>query len=592
MATQLNLDSLVVGQNGRAFFNGLSSGIDIKGAVDALIQAKRIPIDRMGQRIADRELKIAALRDVGTLALALRDAVARLRGAVSFDGAGDVFKAKQIFATSTRTDTQSPSQAGQLLGISVTNAAQAATHTIEILQVATAHKVASASIAGALGDALGLAGSFEINGRAIAVDPNNSLLELRDRINAANSGELATGVTASIVSITASEQVLVLTADETGTDAQIGAADTAGGVLQSLGVLDGAGDFANELQVAQNAQIKVDGLATTIERQSNTVGDVFAGVTLSLFKAEPGTTVRLDVERDLGQVKQAIVDFVGAYNELRTFLNQQSMTDVPAGDESGAAILAGTRALSDVRARLAAAIGGAVQGGDPVFSVLAQIGITFQGAGQTGNPLTTNTLKIDEARLDEALLNQTEAVRELFAFGLSSSSANVVLVGFDGKTGYSAGGYQLNVAWAGGQIVSANIGGSADGSDDGTVAVQGQVLTVLQGGAQGLKVLYTGNASASGIQLDVSVGLGAQLHAAMDAMASDRNGLVTSEIASLDGQNQLHRQRIERLEERLELERERLFERFVAMEAALATMNQLMESLRQQIESSFYSKQR
>jgi flagellar hook-associated protein 2 len=592
MATNLNLDSLTVGQNGRAFFNGLGSGIDIQGAVDGLIEAKRIPIDRMEQRIADQELKMAALRDVRTLALGLRDAVARLRGAISFDGASDVFKAKHVFASSTRDDAQSPTQAAELIGVSVTNAAQAASHTIEVLQVAKAHKVASASIASAPSAALGLAGSFEINGRTITIDADDSLIELRDRINAANSGDGATGVTASIVSISASEQVLMLTADETGTDASIVASDTAGGVLQSLGILDGGGAFTDELQAAQNAQIKVDGLATTIERQSNTIDDVFSGVTLSLFKAEPGTTVRLDVERDLTQVKQAIVDFVGAYNDLRRFLNQQAQTDVPEDDETGAGILAGTSSLSQIRARLAQSIGTAVQGDDPIFSVLAQIGITFQGAGQTGDPLSTNTMKIDEARLDEALLNQTEAVRELFAFGLSSSSSNVVLVGFDGNTSYSAGGYQLNVAYAGGSIVSANIGGPADGSDDGSVSVQGNVLTVLQGGAQGLKVIYNGSASASGIQLDVSIGIGAQLHAAMNGLANVGDGLIASEIDSLGGQNQLNRDRIARLEERLERERERLFERFVAMETALASMNQLMESLRQQIDSSFYGGRR
>jgi len=592
MATNLNLDSLTVGQNGRAFFNGLGSGIDIQGAVDGLIEAKRIPIDRMEQRIAEHELKMAALRDTRTLALGLRDAVARLRGAISFDGASDAFKAKQVFASSSRTDAQSPSQAAELIGVSVTNAAQASGHTIEVLQVAKAHKVASASIAGAASAALGLTGSFEINGRTITIDSGNSLIELRDRINAANSGDGATGVTASIVSISASEQVLMLTADETGTDASIVASDITGGVLQSLGVLDGGGAFTDELQAAQNAEIKVDGLATTIERQSNTIDDVFSGVTLSLFKAEAGTTVRLDVELDLSQVKQAIVDFVGAYNDLRRFLNQQAQTDVPEDDETGAGILAGTSALSDIRSRLAASIGAAVQSEDPIFSVLAQIGITFQGAGQTGDPLSTNTLKIDEARLDEALLNQTEAVRELFAFGLSSSSSNVVLVGFDGNTSHSAGGYQLNVAYAGGSIVSANIGGPADGSDDGSVSVQGNVLTVLQGGAQGLKVMYTGTASASGIQLDVSVGIGAQLHAAMETLTDDGDGLIASEIDSLGGQNQLNRDRIARLEERLERERERLFERFVAMETALASMNQLMESLRQQIDSSFYGGQR
>jgi flagellar hook-associated protein 2 len=293
--------------------------------------------------------------------------------------------------------------------------------------------------------------------------------------------------------------------------------------------------------------------------------------------------VQLDVERDLSQIKQAIVDFVGAYNELRSFLNQQSLTDVPEDDETGAGILAGTSALSEIRSRLAASIGAAVQGDDPIFGVLAQIGITFQGA---------NSLQIDEARLDEALLNEADAVRELFAFGLSSSSPDVVLVGFDGNTSHSAGGYQLNVAYAGGAVVSANIGGPVDGSDDGSVAVDGNLLTVLQGGARGLKVLYTGEASASGIQLDVSVGVGAQLYAAMDALADDSDGLIASEIDSLAGQNQLNRDRIERLEERLERERERLFERFVSMETALASMNQLMESLRQQIESSFNNRQR
>jgi len=582
MATNLNLDSLTVGQNGRAFFNGLGSGIDIQGAVDGLIEAKRIPIDRMEQRIADRELKMVALRDVQTLALGLRDAVARLRGAISFDGASDVFKAKHVFASSTRDDAQSPTQAAELIGFSVTNAAQAASHTIEVLQIAKAHKVASASIASAPGTALGLAGSFEINGRTIAIDADDTLIELRDRINAANSGDGATGVTASIVSISASEQVLMLTADETGTDAAIVASDTAGGVLQSLGVLDGGGAFSDELQAAQNAQIKVDGLAATIERRGNTIDDVFSGVTVSLFKAEAGTTVQLDVERDLTQVKQAIVDFVAAYNDLRSFLNQQAQIDVPEDDETGAGILAGTSALSEIRSRLSASIGAAVQGDDPIFRVLAQIGITFQGA---------NTLEIDETRLDEALLNETDAVRELFAFGLSSSSPDAVLVGFDGNTSYSAGGYQLNVAYAGGSIVSANVGGPADGSDDGSVSVQGNVLTVLQGGAKGLKVMYTGDASASGIQLDVSVGVGAQLHAAMDLLADD-DGPIAAEIDSITGQNQLNQDRIARLEERLERERERLFERFVAMETALASMNQLMESLRQQIDSSFYNGRR
>ena len=499
MQTSLNLDSLTVDANGRVSFSGLGTGIDLQGAVDGIMQAKRIPIDRIEQRISDNQLKVAAFQDLNTLTLALKSAVAQLRGAVSFDGSSDIFEAKQAFATASRTDSQAPSDAAALIGISIAHAAQATSHTIEVLQLATAHKVASDSIGGALTDAQGLSGTFEINGRAVTVDAADDLLTIRDRINAVNSGADASGVSASIVSISATEHVLILTAAETGTDAAISAADTSGNVLESLGVLAG-GSFKNELQAAQNAELEVDGLASTIERQSNTIDDIFAGVTLSLFKAEVGTTVKIDVERDLNQVKQAIVDVVEAYNALRTFINQQALTEVPEDAETGAGILAGSSALSAIRARLSAAIGAAVDGAAPPLSVLAEIGITFQGAGRTGDPLSTNTLKIDETKLDEALLNQTDAVRGLFAFALSSSSPDAVLVGFDGKTSYSAAGYTLNVAYAGGAIVSANIDGPADGSDDGSVVVNGKVLKVVAGGAEGLQLLYTGTGAASGIR--------------------------------------------------------------------------------------------
>ena len=43
-----------------------------------------------------------------------------------------------------------------------------------------------------------------------------------------------------------------------------------------------------------------------IERDSNTISDLFKGVTLSLFAAEKGTTVTIDIEQDLAQAKTAI----------------------------------------------------------------------------------------------------------------------------------------------------------------------------------------------------------------------------------------------------------------------------------------------
>jgi flagellar hook-associated protein 2 len=587
MATNLNLNSLTVDSTGRASFSGLGTGIDFQAAVDSIIQAKHAPIDQIEKRISDNQAKIAALQDLRTHALALQTAADKLRGKISFDGSANIFEAKQAFATDSRTDSQVPSAADSLLGVTVTNAAQATSHTIEVQQIATAHKVASGSIAAGLNDALGLSGSFQINGQEITVDPTDTPLGLRDRINALNSGANATGVTASIVSISASEQVLILTADKTGTDAAITAADTSGSVLQGLGVLDGTGAFQAELQPAQNVKITVDGLGTTIERQSNTIDDAFTGVTLDLFKAEPGTTVKVDVERDLNQVKSAIVDFVDAYNELRTYINQQAETNVPADDETGAGVLAGTSALSDARSQLSAAVGAAVDGTSPLFSVLAQIGITIQAPSQVSDPTQANTLAIDETKLDDALLNQTDAVRALFSFQMSSSSPNAVLAGFDGNTTFTAGGYTLNVAYSGGAIVSANINGAADGSDDGSVAVSGNVLKVISGGAKGLQMLYTGTSSASGIQLDLSVGVGAKLYNAVGGLTDDSSGLIANEVNNLQGQNDLGQERIDRLQARLDHEHDRLLARFAAMETALTTMNQLLESLKQQTNAAF-----
>jgi flagellar capping protein FliD len=160
--------------------------------------------------------------------------------------------------------------------------------------------------------------------------------------------------------------------------------------------------------------------------------------------------------------------------------------------------------------------------------VLAEIGITFQGAWQTGDPLSASTLRIDETKLDDALLNHLDGVRRLFTFGLSSSSSEVVPLGSDADTRYIASGYQLNIAWSGGVITSANIDGPADGSDNGTVA--GNVLTVTAGGAKGLKLLYTGTGPASGIQLDLSVGVGAKLYQTLDGLLDDTSGLIANEV--------------------------------------------------------------
>ena len=183
-----------------------------------------------------------------------------------------------------------------------------------------------------------------------------------------------------------------------------------------------------------------------VERASNTISDVLGGVTLTLFQAEPGTTVKLDVEEDLSAVKTAIVNLVTDYNALRVFINGQNQVDAATGvkgEDSG--ILFGDSAMNDVRDQLSNDIGLGTAGVSSAYTVLAQIGVTFVSNSEQSDPLNFDTLEIDNTKLDKELLSASADIRRLFAFDFTTSDPNVSLLSYTGNTSYKSGGYKLNV---------------------------------------------------------------------------------------------------------------------------------------------------
>ena len=59
--------------------------------------------------------------------------------------------------------------------------------------------------------------------------------------------------------------------------------------------------------------------------------------------------------------------------------------------------------------------------------------------------MDANKLILDETKLDTALLNNADDVRNLFVFNFTSSDPNVSLLNFTGATSFDASGYTLNV---------------------------------------------------------------------------------------------------------------------------------------------------
>lgn len=781
MATALNLGSLTVDSSGRAFLSGTGSGIDFSDAVEKIIEAKRQPAISLEAKVTANQAKIEAYKELRSTLNTFRDALAHLRGAITVDGTGDVFKSKSTFTSTFRVDGQSPSAAGNLVGATVTNAAAKGVHEIEVRRVAAAHKVGSQAFA-SVGTALGIAGEFTIGGRTVTIAATDTLANVRDRINAVNAGSTASGVTASIVSVSAGENYLVLTKDQAGSAMVLSEAGTA---LDDLGIsTDNGATFANQLQAAQTARLTADGLVdpdrfetavqtsataslaslftptnvngtftigvtsvnydastdsledianrinslvpnvnatvvadglgfrldvtTTdpslsvadtsglladlgfnndlvIERTSNQVKDLFAGVTLSLFQAEAGTKIKIEVEQDLSQAKDAVANFVTAYNAARRLINEHSLADPTTGAkgaESG--VLFSDSTLGDIRSRLASAVGSGVAGVSNAFSVLAQVGVTFVDNASVADVLDKNTLKVDDTKLNDALLNNADDVRRLFAFDFASTSSNVAIVDYGANTAFSASGYTLNIGTIGQKnknsaavtdadallnsadsfaattsgafnvngvavvydvatetlrtvanrinasvipgvtatvktgpdgdfvalasttgpvtvdgdtgdllalmnvqpdlsiIDSANIGGTADGADDGSVTINGRTVTVTgESGAAGLKLFYSGDASTSGIGLSFTRGLATDLFFDVDSFVSLTDGALQSSIAALEGENVVADRRVDEIDARLEIQRASLTRRFVAMEVALQALSRIREQLEQ-----------
>lgn len=695
--SSLNLNNLTVDSSGRASFSGLSSGIDFKAAIESIITAKRIPADSLTARITANEDKIAAYKDFRNLLAGLKDKLAELRGAVTFEGVGNVFKTKQAFATASRSDGATPSAVGNLVGVTVGNAATLGTHTIEVLRIASAHKVGSQSFANTTA-ALGLAGSVTLGLEGgttanLTVSASDSLQDIRDRINNANTGANKTGVSASIVSVGSTTSYLVLTADETGKSIEF-TAET-GGILAGLGIsADGGATLSNELQAARTAQFYADGLldpskwksntvasqsaavsgiagvtagshsfeirdanggliqtvgysdtdtlqtiaqtittggagvtATVvqdgsggyrlsivkdgggainltadsnnllsglglakdkllIERDSNTVDDLFAGITLSLYAAEPGTTMKLEIERDLTKVKSAITGFVETYNAVRQFVNEQRQVDEKTGAKSGdAGPLFGSTTLANISAALGRVVGTGAQGITGAFSVLAQAGIDFVDNSSLDDPTLKDTLEIDNAKLDEVLLSNPDDIRRLFAFDFSSSDPRVTVLGFSGQTSHKAGGYILNLTHNGSDLTGADIDGVAN-----STTVNGDTITVTdQTGAQGLTLFYSGTVDLSGVQINVTVGAAQQMFADLEAALDTTNGSIQSEVDTLTDQNEFNQDRIDEMLSRLDYQKEQLTQRFVQLETSLATMQRILDGIKQQTDAWFQS---
>ena len=148
----------------------------------------------------------------------------------------------------------------------------------------------------------------------------------------------------------------------------------------------------------QNALFTVDGIS--VETASNTVTDVIAGVTLNLLNVSGGTDVTLTIEQDEEKAREAVDEFVTAYNAVIQAINTQ-FTFNPVTEEGG--VLSGDSSLRSVQSSILKDAVFSISGNNGIVN-LATIGIDIADDG---------TLSVNSTELENALASNFEEVQTL-----------------------------------------------------------------------------------------------------------------------------------------------------------------------------------
>jgi len=188
--------------------SGLASGFDWRSMIDQLMAVEHSSVDRVTTKQTEASNKLTEWQSVNTKLLALKTAAEDLKDSEDFS----------IFSSTMTTDS-STVKAADLLSVATSASASRGTYNIVVNGIASAEKLAC-SFFSSITDSLGsyCAGDILINGQAVSISESDDLVDIRDKINNINSGNNATGVTASIVNYGASGYRLILTSDETGAD--------------------------------------------------------------------------------------------------------------------------------------------------------------------------------------------------------------------------------------------------------------------------------------------------------------------------------------------------------------------------------------
>ena len=223
-------------------FDGLASGLDTKKIIEDLISVDSRPLKRLEIRQSGIKEKSNIFDTMKTNLLELKD------------------KAFEVKNTSTLGVFSASSSDEEALTLNVSAAAVAGNYSITILSLAQAKTLSSNSFEETDTD-LGLSGEILINGKSFNVRTTDSLIDIRNAINS-----LDAGVNANILKVSDSDNRLIISSEQQGTEGFIIANAGSNDILGTLGLTDGT----KNVRKIQNGKV----LSSNFDSSSSTIGSL------------------------------------------------------------------------------------------------------------------------------------------------------------------------------------------------------------------------------------------------------------------------------------------------------------------------------
>lgn len=480
---------------GTSNIGGLVSGLDTASLIDQLIAVSKKRIDVVVANQTSKKDKIEAFQGFNLQLTDLQKDAETLKDS-------DTFNAFKI-ATSTDSSTFT---ADNLATITTTTDASPGTHKIEFAagsQLAKARQISSQSFS-SFTDARSLSGEILINGSVIKIATTDSLEDIAVKINNANSGTNATKVTASIISVSTTDNRMILTSDVTGEDKFNILSASATDILASLGFTTGnaikntTSDGA-ESDKFSNSQTAVGSLLSLTTPQSNTV--TIAGQALAINLSTQSLTTIASNINGLTNVTAAVVptttDGVTTYkidiSGTTTFVDADNILETLGVLEGAQSAIAEVHTTSTANNKISGGAGAIlstttfddIDTGGGANNVVNNDTISLSGTDHDGNAVTATYTITD--RTTDTVQGLLTAIQDMFK---SVDATNTVTAAVDGS-----GKITITDVWGGDSQITFKIRANNNGNgtlDFGTATATTEGYSMQTTAGQDAKVKIDG----------------------------------------------------------------------------------------------------